>query len=99
MPFKQVNIKKEIAEEVKKDPELAYYLEIAELEYQFVKKLKSLRTEEGFSQIDLSKKAHVTQQMISRMEKSSKTPTLTTLIKVLNSLGYELDIKKRSSIK
>jgi DNA-binding XRE family transcriptional regulator len=95
MPFKKVNIKEEIAIEVKNDPEFEYYLGIAELEYQFIKKIKEIREEADISQNELAKEAHVTQQMISRLEKSSKTPTLTTLIKILDSLGYELDIKKK----
>jgi HTH-type transcriptional regulator / antitoxin HipB len=64
-----------------------FYLQIAHL-------ISDLREKTGLSQLDLAKKASVSQPMIARLEKGDqqRTPTFDTIYKILKALGYEMSI-------
>jgi DNA-binding XRE family transcriptional regulator len=56
--------------------------------------LQTLREKKGLSQSDLAKKAHVTQQQLSKIENGINC-NLTTFLKVCNALDLEISIKNR----
>jgi DNA-binding phage protein len=64
-----------------------FYLQIAHL-------ISDLRARTGLSQVQLAKKAHVSQPMVARLEAGDirRTPTFDTIFKVLKALGYTMSI-------
>ena len=101
MPFVTANQE----EEAKKlqalmdsDPEVKQHIEEWNKEYEFRKKLAYARKQTGLTQKEVEKISGLDQRAISRMEVNKDTsPSLKTLIKYLNALGYELDIIKATS--
>jgi len=96
MKTKSVSLDDILARELKSDEfklafdQRRFYLQIAHL-------ISDLRARTGFSQVDLAKKAGVSQPMVARLEKgdSSRTPTFDTIFKVLKALGYTMSINVR----
>jgi DNA-binding XRE family transcriptional regulator len=68
--------------------------EIAEcdLKVALIGEIIKARLEHGISQRDLEKMSGVRQPVIARMEKGSTSPQISTVIKVLASLGKKLAI-------
>lgn len=62
-----------------------FYLQVAHL-------VRDLRERTGFSQAEVAKKAKVSQPMIARLESGDhrRTPTIETIHRILNILGYQL---------
>ncbi len=54
-------------------------------------KIRTLRTEHGWSQSDLGKKASLTKMMVSRYETGSGTPPLDKLGRIARVLGVSVD--------
>jgi predicted transcriptional regulator len=53
-----------------------------------------IREEKGLSQKQLAKLCHVKQPAIARMETSTHSPRLDSLLKILVPMGYTLKIEK-----
>lgn len=51
------------------------------------------------TQKELAKLTGQTQQVISRIERTERMPSIGSFNKILNALGYELKIVKRKSYK
>ena len=98
MPGKKVDIeeiKKKRQEIIDPCPELAKASNQWNKEYEFRKKLTLAREEMGMTQKQLQEASGLDQRTISRMEVDEKiSPSVKTLMKYLNALGYELDIVK-----
>lgn len=64
-----------------------FHLQIAHL-------ISHLRSKARISQVELAKRAGVSQPMIARLEKGDhrRTPTFDTIFKILNVLGYTMSI-------
>lgn len=60
---------------------------ISEQETLVLKRLKQVRDEAKLSQLELSYKSGVSQNMITYIETGKRTPTLTTLLKLCNALN------------
>ena len=69
--------------------------EIAEsnLRVSLVNEIIQARQEQGITQKQLEEMSGVRQPVIARLEKGTTDPQLTTVIKVLHSLGKELVIR------
>ena len=93
--FKQLNVDEEIRKRVQKNPELKNELEKANAEYQFIKFLIGLRKELGITQVELAEKSGLTQQVISKIETYKRLPTLSTLLKYVDSMGLKLTVEKK----
>src|SRR3990172_11800041 len=93
MKSKTANLHAILAKELKNDEfrlafeEHRFYLQIARL-------VSNLRARTGLSQVELAKKAGVSQPMIARLEKgdSRRTPTFDTIFRLLKVLGYTMSI-------
>jgi ribosome-binding protein aMBF1 (putative translation factor) len=71
--------------------ERLFYLQVAHL-------IRDLREKTGLSQAEVAKSAKVSQPMIARLENgdSRRTPTIETIHRILQILGYQLilDVRK-----
>lgn len=67
-----------------------FFLEIAHL-------ISELRAKQGISQVQLARKAKVSQPFIARIENGDprRTPTLETIHKILHALGYTLEVSAK----
>ena len=77
------------------EPELRQAAEEFNAEYELRKKLVLARKEANLTQKELEQLSGLDQRTISRLEVDGKiSPSVKTLMKYLNALGYELDIVK-----
>ncbi len=65
-------------------------------EYRLIGEMIALRKSEGMTQEELAELTGSRQQVISRIEKKENSPTLKNFCAILNALGYELQIVKKS---
>ncbi|MCF0261920.1 MAG: helix-turn-helix transcriptional regulator [Sphaerochaetaceae bacterium] len=61
-------------------------------ELEVARKLKEIRENQQLSQLELSLKSDVSQNMITYIETGKRTPTLTTLLKLCNALNINPSI-------
>ena len=60
-------------------------------------KIKTLRKERGLSQDELAKRVGISRPTLSKLENNYLANiSIVTLDKILNELGYELDIKEKN---
>jgi DNA-binding XRE family transcriptional regulator len=93
MKNKSVNLDEILTKELKNDEFRVafdghrFYLQIARL-------VSDLRTGTGLSQVELARKAGVSQPMIARLEKgdSRRKPTFDTVFRLMKVLGYTISI-------
>lgn len=64
-----------------------FYLQVARM-------ISELRAKVGISQVELARRAGVTQPLIARIERGDnrRAPTFDTIFKILKALGYSLEI-------
>ncbi len=81
--------------EALKDPETKKEFEALEPVWDLRRKLIKLRSEKGFTQEQLAKLMGTNKSSISRLECGEKIsfPTLSTISKYANALGYTIDIE------
>ncbi|MCR5344888.1 MAG: helix-turn-helix domain-containing protein [Lachnospiraceae bacterium] len=80
-------------DEVRKELELTEEDErIIEIEKNLIEEMVKIREEQGLSQSELAKKCNVKQPSIARMEKNTHSPQVDSLLRVLISMGYTLQI-------
>lgn len=65
-----------------------------DLQSDFIEKIISLRQKKKLTQTELSNISGVSQPVIARLEKSKTDPQLSTVIKLLHSMGAELAINE-----
>ena len=63
-------------------------------EFDLICKIIAIRLETNISQKELGDKTGISQPNIARFEKNIHTATLATTLKILNALGYTLDVVK-----
>ena len=74
----------------------AFLLEVLSVPEQCAKIIDTLiekRKELGLTQKELAVASHLTQSVIARMESKKAVPQLDTLLKVVDALGCDLEIK------
>ena len=80
---------------IEADPSLAQQSEEWNKEYEFREKMVLARQEAGLRQKDVEQQTGLAQRAISRLESDMDvSPNIRTVIKYLNSIGYELDVVK-----
>lgn len=66
-----------------------------ELDLAIMMQLIAIRDKEGLSQRGMARKVGLSQSAIARLESGKSLPTLKTLARVLDPLGYTLAIVKK----
>ncbi len=97
MPFAPINVKEEIEKQRDISPEFRKAWDESRAEYKLIGEMISLRKQEKITQKELAKLTGNKQQAISRIERKESIPTLRAFSKILDALGYELQIVKKGS--
>jgi DNA-binding XRE family transcriptional regulator len=84
-----------IKEEFMQDEEFQKEYEKLRPRYEVISKLIELRKEQNITQAELAKRVGTQKSNISRLESGNYNPSLDFLIKVVHSLGKELEIQIR----
>jgi Predicted transcriptional regulator with C-terminal CBS domains len=98
MPWREVDVDDMIAKRMERDPEFKKLWEEQENEREILRNVTRLRNQLQFTQKRLAELSGSTQQEISRLEKQEHSPTLATICRIINSMGYELKLEKRKSV-
>ena len=96
MPWKKLDIDAEIQKECDASPEFKKMWEESREEYRLVGEMIQLRKQHNLTQRQLAQLAGKKQQIISRIEKHECTPSVRQFSNILNALGYELQIVKKT---
>ena len=99
MPFKRVDAVQEQREleDLLKIPEAKKAYDEFTREYEFRQKLAAARKAKRITQQEIKNMTGLPQQSISRIEKGTaqkQSPTLRTLLKYVDAIGYELTIQQ-----
>ena len=86
---------KEHKKRLLKDPEFREEYEALGPEYRLASALIKLRLAKGLTQEQLAKLLNTKQESIARLESGSSLPSLSTVKKVADALGAELEINLR----
>lgn len=92
MPFVKMNAKETLAQELKANPELIPHVETLNEEYEFIQLLVKARKEQGLTQKEVAERSGLTQQRVSRIERTGNSPTLGNLMKYANAIGAKLTV-------
>ena len=84
-----------IKDEFMQDEEFQKEYEKLRPRYEVISKLIELRKEQNITQAELAKRVGTQKSNISRLESGNYNPSLDFLIKVVHSLGKELEIQIR----
>ena len=63
-----------------------------DLEYEFIKSLVDTRKSNHLTQQEVADNINIFREAIARIETNKVSPQLNTLIKILYSMGYKLEI-------
>ncbi len=96
MPFVQVNVDKEIEKRMQ-NPKFKKAWEENHAEYELIGEMISLRKQNKITQSELAMLTGNKQQVISRIERKESNPSLKMFTRILDVLGYELQIVKKGS--
>lgn len=96
MPFVQINVDKEIGKRKKENLSFEKKWNESREEYRLIGEMIKLRKQEKITQNKLAELTGCKQQVISRIEKKENKPSLRLFANMLDSLGYELQIVKKS---
>jgi DNA-binding XRE family transcriptional regulator len=95
MPFKAINVEKEIEKSCKESQDFKTVWEDSQEEYRLIGEMISLRKKGKITQSQLAQLTGNKQQVISRIERRDNSPSLRIFSNILNALGYELKIVKK----
>ena len=98
MPFAPINVKQEIEKQREESPEFRKAWDESRAEYKLIGEMIALRKQEKITQKELAMLTGNKQQVISRIERKESIPTIRAFSKILDALGYELQIVKKKSI-
>ena len=98
MPWREIDVDEMVKRDMERDPEFKKAWEESRNEYTILHNVMQLRNELQLTQKGLADISGSTQQEISRLEKKEHSPTLATICKIINSMGYELILEKKEAI-
>ncbi len=94
----QVNVEQEIQKQRENDPEFKKIWDESRAEYRLIGEMISLRKKEkNYTKKELALLTGNKQQVISRIERKESIPTIRAFSRILDALGYELQIVKKRS--
>lgn len=67
---------------------------LIEKEYELIKKLIEIRSNQHISQRELCEQIGMKQPALVRIENQVNSPSLRTILKIIEPLGYTLEFKK-----
>lgn len=85
-----ISFEKKLKEKLK-NPEFKEAYEKEKKIIEIAMQVKKSREEEGLSQQELAKKAHITQQQLSKIE-NAENCNIATFIKVINALHLQMTL-------
>ena len=97
MPFVQIDVNKEIEKQMEK-PKFKKAWDENHAEYELIGEMISLRKQKKISQSELAMLIGNKQQVISRIERRENNPSLKMFANILDVLGYELKIVKKTKV-
>lgn len=97
MPFMQANIREEIEKEKEQSLAFKKAWDESREEYRLIGEMISIRKQNKLTQSKLAEMTGNKQQVISRIEKKENKPSLRMFCNILDSLGYELRIVKKTN--
>ena len=68
---------------------------ISEIEYDLIMQIVKIRQENKISQKQIEKLTGISQANVARFEKNTHSASMSTVIKILNAMGYKFVIKKK----
>ena len=80
------------------DPEFKKIWDESRAEYRLIGEMISLRKKKKITQKELALLTGNKQQVISRIERKESIPTIRAFSRILDALGYELQIVKKKSV-
>ncbi len=95
MPFKKIDIQNEIKKKCTESQTFQEAWNNSREEYKIIGEMIQLRKQNNITQSQLSSIIGSKQQIISRIEKKDHSPSLGMVCKILDALGYELQIVKK----
>ena len=95
MPFIEANVSEHIEHLRETDPDFKKAWDESRTEYRLIGEMISLRKKENITQKELASLTGNKQQVISRIERKESIPTIRLFSKILDALGYELQIVKK----
>lgn len=95
MPWKPVNIAEDIERKRQTDPAFRKAWDESREEYRLIGEMIALRKKEELTQKQLAELTGNKQQVISRVERHESIPSIRLFSKLLNAMGYELQIVKK----
>ena len=98
MPFVEINVKNEIEKQRHNDPKFRKAWDDSRAEYKLIGEMISLRKQERMTQKELAELTGNKQQVISRIERKESIPTIRAFSRILDALGYELQIVKKKTV-
>lgn len=98
MPFIEFSAKEEIEKRRATDESFRKAWDESRAEYALIGEMISLRKRENMTQKELAKLTGQKQQVISRIERKERMPSISSFNKILNALGYELKIVKKEAM-
>lgn len=97
MPFKKVDVKKEVKERMEANEDFKKAYLHADKEYEIIKEVVNKRKELGISQDIIAKRSGLKQQVVSRIETEGNSPTLKNLLRYLDAMDLTIKIEKKNS--
>ena len=98
MPFVEINVKNVIEKQRQNDPKFRKAWDDSRAEYKLIGEMISLRKQERMTQKELAELTGNKQQVISRIERKESIPTISAFSRILDALGYELQIVKKKTV-
>lgn len=96
MAFERINTAALIKNKCEENSELKKAWEESRNEYNLIAEMTKIRKQEHITQKELGKLTGSNQQSISRVEKKLIKPSLGAFCKIVNALGYDLCLVKKS---
>lgn len=88
---------RELKESVLQDEEARAEYEAFKLQLELADKMKNLRSKADITQEEIADKLHTKKSVIARLEaaggRGKHSPSLKTLVKYANAIGYHLEVK------
>ena len=89
----------EFEAELLQDPEIRKEYEVLKPKYDMIQRLIERRNELLLSQLQLASRVGMQQPAIARLESGLNNVNVSTLFKVTNALGLDVELKPRTTVK